>query len=201
MRRMNRLLAAAALGGFLAAMAVIAISSATSGGGRSATSTTATSVQGGQTVGVRTTATPSPPRLRPVKLVAAGAYDPQGDGQENNTLAPLAVDGNPATFWKTEHYLHGFHKSGVGLVLDAGRHRALARVQVGTDGAGASAQIELGDSPTGPFHAVSADRPLTATTVFTLRRGSAGRYVVVWITSVPAATGEAHITEVRALAS
>jgi hypothetical protein len=133
-----------------------------------------------------------------VKLAAVGAYDPEGDRHENDDLAPLAVDGDPSTFWKTEHYNHGFFKQGVGLVLDAGRRRALSRVSVSTDGGGSSAQIELGDSAAGPFHPVSADRPLTGTTTFPLRKGAAGRYVVIWITALPQAVGEVHITEVRA---
>ena len=34
------------------------------------------------------------------------AYDPEGDGHENNGEVPLATDGNPATAWQTEHYAH-----------------------------------------------------------------------------------------------
>jgi hypothetical protein len=196
MGSMNRLLAGAALVAFLAAMAAIAFGSAISGGGGSKTTTVAVTTIA--TGGHRTTTTPAPPRPVSIKLSGAGAYDPQGDGHENNDLAPLAVDGNPATFWKTEHYTHGFTKSGVGLLLDAGRHLPITRVTVGTDGSGSSAQIELGDGPTGPFRPVSPVRPLNGTTAFALAKGAAGRYVVVWITALPATTGEAHITEVHA---
>ena len=178
---------------FIAAMVAIAIGSATSGdSGRRATTVPQTTT----VTGASTATAPTPPKASPVKLTGAGAYDPQGDHHENNDLAPLAVDGNPATFWKTEHY-NSFSKSGVGLLLDAGRRRTLSRVFVSTDSAGSSAQIELGDNAAGPFHAVSPDRPLSGTTAFTLTRGAAGRYVVIWITSLPQ-TGEAHITEVRA---
>ena len=193
---MNRLLAAAALGAFLVAMATIAIASATSGGG-SNTSTTATTATATRPTSPTTTA-PTPPKQVPIKLIGAGAYDPEGDGHENDDLAPQAVDGNPATFWKTEHYTHGFFKKGVGLLLDAGARRTISRVVVRTDGGGSSAQIQLGDSPAGPFRAVSPNRPLTEATTFMLAKGAAGRYLVVWITGVPQAIGEAHVTEVRA---
>jgi hypothetical protein len=190
----NRLLAGGALAVFVAAMIAIAIGSVTSGGGGEGTTTTVTQTTGA----TRPTATvPTRPKASPVKLTGAGAYDPEGDHHENDDLAPLAVDGNPATFWKTERY-HSFKKSGVGLLLDAGGRRTFSRVLVATDSAGSSAQIELGDKPAGPFHAVSPDRPLTGTTPFTLTSGAAGRYVVIWITSMPQTIGEAHITEVRA---
>src|SRR4029079_2547394 len=106
-----------------------------------------------------------------------GAYAPEGDGPENDHLAPRAVDGDPATFWKTEHYTHGFFKKGVGLVLDAGKPRTISKVVVSTDATGgARAQIQIGRNPNGPFRAVSPDRQLSGSTTFRLAKGSAGRY-------------------------
>ena len=52
---------------------------------------------------------------------------------------------------------------------------------------------------TGPYRVVSADRPLAGTTAFPLKRGATGRYVLVWLTALPSATGEGRINEVRAL--
>jgi hypothetical protein len=194
---MNRLLAAAALAAFLGAMAAIAIASATRGGGGSATTTT---VHRRPVVARPAKHAKAPkPKVRAVALTGAGAYDPEGDQHENDDLAPLAVDGDPSTFWKTEHYLHGFSKSGVGLLLELRARTTLARVLVGTDGSGTSAAIKVGDTPSGPFRTVSADRALNGTTAFALTKGAAGRYLVVWVTALPPATGEAHITEVRAL--
>jgi hypothetical protein len=199
MEAMNRLLAAAALGAFFVAIAVIAFESTTSGGGPS-TKPTTTAARTVTQATEPTTTRPAPSKAVAVKLIGAGAYDPEGDKHENDDLAPLAVDGDPSTFWKTEHYTHGFFKTGVGLLLDAGRTVRLSRVAVGTDGAGSSARIELGDSPTGPFRVVSVVRPLTGTTSFALRKGATGRYLVIWITAVPP-SGEAHVTEVRATAA
>ncbi len=192
---MSRLAAGLALAAFFVAMAVIAIVSRSSGGGGATTTTTRTVPPPPTTTAARA---PAPPKPAAIRLTGVGAYDPQGDQHENDSLAPLAVDGNPSTFWKTEHYLHGFHKTGVGLVLDAGRRRPIAKVVVVTDGPGASALIQLGDSPTGPFHPASAERALNGRTAFPLAKGSAGRYVVVWITAVPEPAGEAHVAEVRA---
>ena len=56
-------------------------------------------------------------------IVGVHSFDPDGnDRTENEQLAPLAIDGNPATEWHTvcysDKYLGG--KTGVGLVVDLG---------------------------------------------------------------------------------
>jgi hypothetical protein len=190
---MNRLVAAGALTAFFVALLVIVLTS--NGGGKSSEPTTTVRTTKRTTTRARTApATPSSPRIR---LAAVGAYDPEGDRHENDDLAPLAIDGDATTFWKTEHY-HSFGKTGVGLVLDARRARPISRVVVSTDTAGAAAEIEVGNNPNGPFRLVTAAQPLTGTTTFKLAKGTRGRYVVVWITSLPGGTGEAHVNEVRA---
>jgi putative peptidoglycan lipid II flippase len=191
---MKRLIAAGALAAFFVALLTIVLTSA---GGNDTTATVAvtpTTTRIATTRATTTTAAPTNPR---VKLSAVGAYDPEGDGHENDDLAPLAVDGDSTTFWKTEHY-HSFGKTGVGLVLDARKARPISRVLVSTDSAGSAAEIEVGNNPNGPFHLVTAVKPLDGTTSFKLAAGTKGRYVVVWITSLPPTAGEAHVTEVRA---
>lgn len=151
---------------------------------------------------VPTTGTTTPTREQParpkpapfVKLTAVGAFDPEGDGQERNEEAPLAVDGRATTFWRTEHY-SSFFKSGVGLVLDIGRRARVERVLVDSPAPGSTAEIQLGDAPQGPFRAVTPARPLTARTSFAVPRRT-GRYVVVWITGMPQDSA-AEVSEVR----
>ena len=194
---MNRLLAAGALAAFIAAMIVIALVSLGSGSGGGTQAVTSTAARR-PVVRTRPTTTAPKPPVR-IRLTAVGPYDPPpGDGTENDPQVPNAVDGDPATFWSTEHYTHGFFKPGVGIVLDAGKRRRIARVLVATDETGSRAEIQLADSPTGPYHVVSADRPLTGTTGFALKRGASGRYVLVWLTALPSSTGEGHVNEVRA---
>jgi serine/threonine-protein kinase len=55
-----------------------------------------------------------------VKFAAVNDYDPEGDDHESSNSVRLAIDGNRATSWKTEHYRDGFagaDKSGVGLMV------------------------------------------------------------------------------------
>jgi putative peptidoglycan lipid II flippase len=190
---MSRLLAAGALVAFFVVLFVIVTKSRNNND----STTTTTSTRTTRTTPTRPTKTTRNPGTPRIKLAAVGAYDPEGDKHENDDLAPLAVDGDTTTFWKTEHY-HSFGKTGVGLVLDARRARPITRVLVSTDTAGASAEIQVGRNPNGPFHLVTAVKPLTGTTVFRLAKKPIGRYVVVWITALPPSAGEAHVTEVRA---
>jgi len=141
---------------------------------------------------------PAPPRPAPfVKLAPAGAFDPEGDGHERDEEAPLAVDGRPDTFWRTERYAR-FFKTGVGLVLDAGRRVRVEQVVVDSPTPGIKAAIRLGNSPQGPFSTVAKARTLNAQTRFAVAKRP-GRYVVVWVTSLPPeSAGEIGEVRVRA---
>jgi len=153
-----------------------------------------------ETVATTTRPKPAKPpaaRSRFVKLTAAGAFDPEGDGHERDEEAPLAVDGNRSTFWRTERYSR-FFKTGVGLVLDAGRAVRVRQVVVDSATPGVRAEIRIGSSPTGPFTRVSPAKTLTARTTFPVA-GRTGRYVVVWVTGLPPeSAGEVAEVRVRA---
>ena len=136
-------------------------------------------------------------RARFVKLTAAGAFDPEGDGHERDEEASLAVDGNRSTFWRTERYSR-FFKTGVGLVLDAGRRVRVRQVVVDSSTPGVRAEIRIGSSRTGPFTRASPAKTLTARTTFPVA-GRTGRYVVVWVTALPPeSAGEVAEVRVRA---
>jgi len=142
-------------------------------------------------------AKPPPARSRFVKLTAAGAFDREGDGHERDEEASLAVDGNRSTFWRTERYSR-FFKTGVGLVLDAGRRVRVRQVVVDSATPGVRAEIRIGSSRTGPFTRVSPAKTLTARTTFPVA-GRTGRYVVVWVTALPPeSAGEVAEVRVRA---
>ena len=136
-----------------------------------------------------------------VTLRGVTAYDPDGTGPpgENNSAAPLATDGNQATFWSTETYsspAFGNLKPGVGLVLDAGGSVKLGSITVTTDTPGYTALIMAGDSSAGPFSDDSSSQTVGASTTFSLN-GARARYYVVWITQLP--PGDvAHVNEATA---
>ena len=139
----------------------------------------------------------------PVSLAGAGAYDPFGTGGEHDSEARLAADGNPSTRWTTQHYNTPgeLGKEGVGVVLSLRSPVQLARVRVSTDTPGFQAKIQLGDSPTGPFRDASIVRTVNGVTAFPIRDGVKGRYLVVWLTSLPPGQPAAHVNEVQAVAA
>ena len=133
----------------------------------------------------------------PVRLNGVGAYDPFGNNKsEHDAAAPNATDGNASTFWETEHYNSGLGKPGVGVVLSAGRGVALKQLAVTTDTPGFTAQIQVGNSATGPFTQDSGSETVNGKAVFTLK-GATGRYYEVWIKDL-GTNSSVHVNEVTA---
>jgi eukaryotic-like serine/threonine-protein kinase len=131
-----------------------------------------------------------------IALEGVGAYDPDGGDGEHDDDAPLATDGDPATYWPTSTYrsqLSAF-KSGVGVVLDAGQPLALEQLALTTETPGFSAEIQAGESPSGPFETVSESKTVGAETTWKLD-GTEAQYYVVWITEL---IGSARVNEVTA---
>ena len=182
-----RLLAALALAALLGGLFVIVIASRGGDDGPGVVITTTEATP-------KPTPTPTRPAAARITVTGVGAYDPDGDQSENGGDAPLATDGNPVTAWKSERYRSTFRKTGVGLVVDAGRPVKASRVVVTTETPGYDAQIRVGNSPTGPFVAVSGSKATSPRTTFALRQRS-GRYVMVWITSMPPG-GAAAVNEI-----
>jgi hypothetical protein len=183
-RAQNRALAATGLVLFLGGLIMAAVFPRGDDGGSATSTSTATTTQ------------PAKPRVAPAKVVrltAVGVLDPEGDDRENDELAPLAVDGDVTTAWRTERYT-SFFKPGVGLVLDAGRKLKITRVDLVSATPGFVAEIRAGDSREGPFKRIAAGRVVQETTRFPVA-GLPGRYVVVWITKLPDSTA-ADVDEV-----
>jgi serine/threonine-protein kinase len=137
-----------------------------------------------------------------VKLAGVTAYDPFGSpvGEEHNSEAPRATDGNASTYWETESYHDTFAaigKKGVGLVLDAGKLVQLHQLGIATQTPGFTAVIRGGDAQGGPFpDYLSGSQQVTGDTTFSLH-GSKHRYYLIWITTLPPRL-VARINEVRA---
>ncbi|RNL60738.1 hypothetical protein EFK50_20760 [Nocardioides marmoriginsengisoli] len=145
-----------------------------------------------------TTSAPPTPVITgsPLPIVAVGDFDPEGDPpEENPKQAPLAIDGKPATGWRTSAYTQadlGGLKSGVGLVLDLGKDRDVGSVQV--DLVGVPTSLELWATPPGvtdpPLELADAERKggLTAdndSAIIRLDANTRTRYLIVWLTGLP----------------
>jgi hypothetical protein len=184
-RVQNRLLVAAGLVLFLGGLAfAVRLGSDRTGSTTAAPETSPTTTPAKPAAG---------PPARRIRLTAVGALDPEGDNRENDELAVLAVDGDEATAWRTERYT-SFFKTGVGLVLDAGRPVAMKRVRLQTATPGFTAEIRGGLVREGPFRRLAPARLIQETTTIPLRDQRA-RYLVVWVTKLPNGTA-ADISEV-----
>ena len=135
------------------------------------------------------------PAVEDCRATGVGAYDPEGDRSENDGDARLATDGNRATAWKSERYRSSFTKSGVGLVLDAGTARQGLAGHRGRPRAPATtAQVRVGDVGDKAVRHRLGAKTTTPRTIFALRPRS-GRYLMLWITSMPA-SGTAAVNEI-----
>ena len=104
-----------------------------------------------------------PGKITDIPVTTAVEWEP-GDvvpGTEDNPdLAPLAVDGDPATAWRTDRYLQQFAtppaglKPGVGLLVDLAGPTRVGEIRVTVDRLGTG--IRIYGVPEGPF--VSLDR-------------------------------------------
>ncbi|WP_051208159.1 murein biosynthesis integral membrane protein MurJ [Propionicicella superfundia] len=143
---------------------------------------------------------------QPFTITRALDFDPQADGgsgDENTADAGLAVDGDPATQWRTELYRGrpqlGGLKPGVGLVVDLGSAQPVSSVTVTFTGQGTTADIKVpitattSDSPPrqsrSQWRTVATKSGAKGATTFDLATPETTRYVLVYLTSLPADGG------------
>jgi hypothetical protein len=157
---------------------------------------------------LRRPAAAAPPTAQAHTLTPAraAAFGTRGEGNgDNPQLAPFAIDGNPATAWRTDWYTTadlGNLEPGTGLLLDMGRPVTVTATRITLGGAsGASLQIRIGAAPAltrmPPVGHVSDTGGVVR---LRLTTPAHGRYVLLWFTRLPpdpAGTFQASIYDVR----
>ena len=113
----------------------------------------------------------------------ASKYDADGMQLVIPPELPQATDGDAGTFWYTEHYTGGLGKPGVGLVLDAGRAKAVKSITVQSATPGFTAEILAGNTLSSTMKVDSTSQRVGSSTTYTLR-GATARYYVLWITNL-----------------
>jgi len=91
-----------------------------------------------------------PPDPVALTVVGATAFDPLGDGQEFDSRAPLAVDGDEATFWQTESYGDRditLLKEGVGIIIQLDGESSLDELVLLSSTNDWSGELYLAESP------------------------------------------------------
>jgi serine/threonine-protein kinase len=129
-----------------------------------------------------------PPSTVPASVVlplaGISAFDPFGDGTENDAGAPAAIDADLASAWRSENYFDGdLRKPGMGLLLDLGETRTVTGFRLSTPHPGWAFGVAVGEDP--DALATAADPAFTAGASMRGRLEPAtGRYVLLWIVSV-----------------
>jgi hypothetical protein len=137
-----------------------------------------------------------PPAL--IRPVSVSVIDPFGGGDEHSSNAGLADDGDLQTAWRSENYFDGeLGKPGFGLLLDLGGRREVLGLRLWTPHPGFRFRLAVGDDPNALVDEAGGE--VTSTSLSRVSLRGAGRYVLVWITSVvPVDDGiRAEVAEVR----
>lgn len=149
----------------------------------------------------------TPLRVLPIARVAD--FDPQGqDKAENPKEAPFAIDGDPATGWRTSTYFGsarlGGIKTGVGLTVDLGGPREVESIRLLFHGQPTSFSLYAAppEQDRAPL-SIAGLKPIavvanagTDSTV-SLPGGILTRNIVVWLTSVPKTGADEFRGEIR----
>ena len=140
---------------------------------------------------------------RPIAILSATGFDPQGDQKENNSQAGRVYDGNPATTWTSELYntaQFGNLKKGVGLLLDLGQPTSVHQVT-----------IDLAAGPVDVTAYAATSPSLSQATVIGSAKAATGRvqlkaattmpqsqFIIVWFTSLAPDGGQfgASVSEI-----
>lgn len=150
----------------------------------------------------------SPPVGR--AILAGKDFDPFGGDGENPKLVPLAFDGKIETAWTTERYRKsadfGGLKPGVGIIVDLGEEKLVRVVRVNLGGQPTSLEVRVigGDTPgeaLDDWQVVGSASDLGETADISIQPTTT-RYVLVWLTKVPATSGDrfqGRINEVQVL--
>jgi serine/threonine-protein kinase len=137
-----------------------------------------------------------------VALESATAYDPEGDGHEENELAKNAIDGSADTAWSTEHYdsetFEGTKSGpdpGVGIYVTAKADATPEKMVIHSPTPGWDAQIFA--APSGPpdeieewGEQIGEVEDAGKEVEVQLHLGKAAKYFLVWFTKASPASDQ-----------
>jgi helix-turn-helix protein len=178
----------------IAAYDLIVISPGATGAAPSAGAHPVTHRTAGRGTPVPSAPAASPPgtvRVRTLTPASAAAFNPYGSGQGDHAdLAPLAIDGNPASAWRSDWYTtarFGNLYPGTGLLVDMGGPTTItaARVTLGR-ARGAGFQLRVGAAPAlADLRPVAHAADTGGVVHLRLATPAHGRYVLIWFTRLP----------------
>ncbi len=136
-----------------------------------------------------TTATQTAGAPEPLAILKVEAYDPEGDGAENNNLTPKVYDGDTSTGWFSENYrsdTFGGLKKGVGVIVDLGPNKKPQTVELDIPH---PSDVEVYVGPDNRLEGatkVGEKTDADGTVTFDVPADVSGQYIVVWFTKLNA---------------
>jgi len=155
----------------------------------------------GDNIGAETTAAGDPAPAAPAAedpavdpaavpvIASAQMIDPPpgGDNNEHPEAVPLAIDGDPSTFWYTRTYASPTFgmKPGVGYAVTLAEPATVTTVTLLVNGTGGMVEVRATD-PSAPTQGdVLASGALGPQTVLTLSAPTVTQNIVLWFTALP----------------
>jgi hypothetical protein len=135
-----------------------------------------------------------------IPVTKATAFDPLGDGSENSAEVGKVVDDDPTSGWQTSTYYNnpalGGLKAGVGVLLDLGTDKHPASVTIRFKGQptdvevyAASSGVTQAPDALDQLTKVGAEKAATTSATIRLDGKPRTRYLLVWLTRLPAVPG------------
>ncbi|HET6809770.1 MAG TPA: protein kinase [Acidimicrobiales bacterium] len=146
----------------------------------------------------------APPAGRPLPLAGAHSFNPLGSGTEHEEVVANLVDGNPQTYWYTEHYASptfGNLKSGVGAYVQLHSPTPVARMVVESPDTGWRYQVYESSGPAPPGSLAGWGGPVAdgtvggPTTTISLP-GRSAAYVLLWLTYLGDGAASVRVGEI-----
>lgn len=138
---------------------------------------------------------PAAPTGEAVEPTAIRVYNPEGTG-DFDALAPMAIDGDPASPWTTDLYKQQLPalKSGVGLSTDFEQPINLTKVKILGASPGTKVEVRVSDHPNPHLpdsRVVAGPTELTGSeTELTLDEPVNAAHVIIWVTQLSDAEGQ-----------
>ena len=134
-------------------------------------------------------ATDAPPAGTLPAIASAQMVDPLpgGDNNEHPEAVPLAIDGDPATYWYTRTYKSPTYgmKPGVGYAVTLAAPATVTTVTLNVNGTGGMVEVRSTDPSTPTQGDVLASGPMGPETVLTLSTPTQAQHIVLWFTALP----------------
>jgi len=132
---------------------------------------------------------PVGPAGSPIALSGAQSLDPPpaGDNNEHPDEAVRAIDGDPATFWRSRTYKNPKMpgRPGIGFAVTLAQPGTVKAVTLHVNGAGGNVEIRATDPSTPMTGAVLAQGAFGPDVTFTFAQPVQAQSIVLWITELP----------------